>query len=97
MLPSRLRTTPRPLDEIARLMSQYPVDLRRWCAAPEQGGCCCMGCVRHPSPRTVRGDPEACAWPDEADALTEEEVRIYREAYPALPRARGRAAPGSFA
>ncbi len=89
MLPSQVRTTPRPLAEIVRLASRYPEDYRRWCSAPEQGGCCCMGCVRHPSPTTVRGDPEACAWPDEADALTAEEFRIYREAYPAQPRPHG--------
>jgi hypothetical protein len=39
-----------------------------------------MGCVRQPAPATVRGDPEYCEWPDERDALTEQEVEMYRAA-----------------
>lgn len=30
-----------------------------------------MGCVWHPAPSTVSGDPEGCRWPDERNALTE--------------------------
>ncbi len=97
MLPSEVRATPRPLADIAALVSRYPEAHRRWCTYPEQGGCHCMGCVRHPAPGTVRGDPEACAWPDEADALTAEEMRIYREAYPAQPRADGSTMSEAFA
>lgn len=79
MIASKLRTTPRSLAEIASLIEAYPPDWRRWCDGPEQQlGCACRGCVRHPAPATVPGrDPEACEWPDEADALTAEEVRIY--------------------
>lgn len=77
MLARNPRTTPRFLEEIRRLIEAYPLEWRRWCDGPEQGGCACMGCVRQPAPATVRGDPERCAWPNERDALIREEVVLY--------------------
>ena len=55
----------------------YPPSWRRWCVGPETGGCACRGCVRHPTPSTVRGDPEYQPWPSPADALTMEEFKLY--------------------
>ncbi len=79
MLARNLRSTPRPLEEITRLIEVYPPDWRRWCDGPEHGGCACLGCVRQPAPSAVPGrDPEYASWPDERDALIEQEVRIYR-------------------
>lgn len=78
MLARNLRSTPRSLAEITRLIETYPEKWRRWCSAPERGGCGCMGCVRQPAPSTVRGDPEYAQWPNEGDALSEAEVEIYR-------------------
>ena len=77
MLPRTLRSEPRPLDDVVRLIEVYPPKWRRWCSAPEKGGCACMGCVRQPAPSTVRGDPEYREWPDERDALIKQEVDIY--------------------
>jgi hypothetical protein len=77
MLARHLRTEPRSLDEITRLIEMYPTNWRRWCNGPETGGCACMGCVRQPAPSTVRGDPERQPWPNERDALNEREVAIY--------------------
>ena len=78
MLPSKPpRQTPRPIDEITRLIEMYPPEYRRWCSAPERGGCACMGCVRHPAHSTVRGDPEYRAWPNPDDALSHAEVELY--------------------
>lgn len=82
MLARNLRSTPRPLEEIARLIEVYPPDWRRWCSGPDEPlGCACMGCVRQPAPSTVRGDPEYAEWPDECDALIEQEVKTYLTAY----------------
>ncbi len=78
MLASKLRETPRSLEEITRLILVYPEAWRRWCWGPERGGCACLGCARQPAPSTVRGDPEYAPWPDENDALSEEEVQIYQ-------------------
>lgn len=69
----------RPLSEIIRLIEIYPKEWRWYCFSPENGGCACMGCVRQPAPSTVSGDPEYAAWPDPGDALTAEEVEIYRK------------------
>lgn len=80
MIARNLRTDPRPLEEIIRLIEIYPPDWRRWCDGPERGGCACLGCVRQPAPATVRGDPEYREWPNEADALNKDEVRIYTAA-----------------
>ncbi len=81
MLPKTLhKGPPRPIDEITRLIEIYPPKWRRWCSSPEQGGCACLGCVRQPAPSTVRGDPEYREWPDERDALTQEEVAFYHAA-----------------
>jgi hypothetical protein len=77
MIARQTRTELRPLDEVTRLIEQYPESWRRWCSAPENGGCACLGCVRQPAPSTVRGDPEYARWPNEADALTEAEVNLY--------------------
>jgi len=77
MLSNTTRTTARPFSEIKRLIEIYPPEWRRWCSAPENGGCACMGCVRQPAPSTVRGDPEYAVWPDDEDALIKEEVEIY--------------------
>lgn len=77
MLARNLRSTPRPIEEIARLIEVYPPEWRRWCSSPERGGCACVGCVRQPAPSTVRGDPEYREWPDERDALIEQEVAMY--------------------
>lgn len=77
MIARTLRTEPRTPEEIKRLIEMYPAGWRRWCSWPERGGCACLGCVRQPAPGTVRGDPEYAAWPNEADALTEQEVDIY--------------------
>jgi hypothetical protein len=77
MLSSYKRTEPRSLEEITALIEAYPEDWRRWCGAPERGGCACNCCVRQPSPNTVQGDPEYARWPNEADALIEAEVAIY--------------------
>lgn len=59
----------RDLKTITRLITVYPREWRRWCAAPENGGCGCMGCVRVPAPFAASGDP--------SDRLTEEEVAAY--------------------
>lgn len=78
MLPrGPLGSTPRPIEEITRLIEIYPPDWRHWCSGPEHGGCACAGCVRQPAPSTVRGDPEYREWPDERDALIEQEVTMY--------------------
>ena len=77
MLARKLRSTPRPLAEIARLIEAYPPSWQRWCSGPELGGCACMGCVRQPAPATVTGDPEYRPWPNDADALTSDEVALY--------------------
>lgn len=65
------------LATITRLITVYPERWRRWCSAPERGGCACMGCVRVPAPSTVRGDPEYHSFPNPSDRLTEEEVAAY--------------------
>jgi hypothetical protein len=76
----------RDLSEIRRLIEVYPVQWRRWCDAPEQGGCACMGCVRWPAPSTVRGDPEGKAFPNPEDRLTRDEVAAYESSLkPAKP------------
>lgn len=67
----------RPIEEIRRLLAVYPPSWRRWCDAPENGGCFCMGCVRHPAPSTVRGDPEGMPFPNPEDRLTREEMMAY--------------------
>jgi hypothetical protein len=67
----------RSLAEITRLIEVYPPDWRRWCSAPEYGGCACLGCLRWPAPSTVRCDPEGAAFPNPADALTKDEVALY--------------------
>jgi|GEM_PF-3793367 len=67
----------RDLQTITRLITVYPKEWRRWCSAPENGGCGCMGCVRWPAPSTVRGDPEGKRFPNPSDQLTEEEVAAY--------------------
>ena len=67
----------RDIHEITRLIEVYPLRWRRWCDAPENGGCACMGCVRVPAPTTVRGDPEGQPFPNPADRLTREEVMLY--------------------
>lgn len=77
MLARYIRDTPRPLAEITALIEAYPESWRRWCDGPERMGCACIGCVRQPAPSTVRGDPEHARWPNEADALSQEEVGIY--------------------
>ena len=77
MLARTLRSHPRDLAEIKRLIEVYPERWRRWCHGPETGGCACLGCVRQPAPATVRGDPEYAAWPNEDDALSEAEVNLY--------------------
>lgn len=64
----------RSLDEIGRLIEVYPPTWRRWCDAPENGGCACMGCVRVPAPSTVVSDPERCPFPNQGDRLTKAEV-----------------------
>lgn len=76
-IPSKLHTNLRSLDEIKHLIEIYPESWRHWCSGPEEGGCACMGCVRHPAPSTVRGDPEHVGWFNEIDALTQEEVALY--------------------
>lgn len=80
MIAGKLRTDVRPLAEITRLIEMYEPDFRRWCASPENGGCWCSGCVRHPPYKVVGGDPEYRPWPDEADALNAAEVALYRKA-----------------
>jgi hypothetical protein len=80
MLSRRSMSTqpPRSLEEITRLIEVYPPEWRRWCSSPEEWlGCACVGCVRQPAPSTVSGDPEYRPWPNEDDALTEQEVTIY--------------------
>lgn len=81
-LPSRPElvgpATPRALPEIKRLIEVYPPDWRRWCDGPWQGGCACVGCVLHPAPSTVRGDPEGRAFPNPEDRLSKAEVEIYK-------------------
>jgi len=77
MLARSLRTVPRSLEEITRLIEVYPTNWRWWCDGPGRGGCACMGCVRQPAPSTVHGDPEYAEWPNEDDALSREEVDIY--------------------
>ena len=72
-------------ETIKRLMEAYPVSARRWCKAPEEGGCACVGCVRWPAPSTVRGDPEGRAFPNPEDRLTEEEVKRYLKIFPPPP------------
>lgn len=69
-------------EEVARLIEAYPPSWRRWCAAPENGGCACVGCVRVPAPTTVRSDPERYfhAFGSSLDRLTEEEVAAYKSA-----------------
>jgi hypothetical protein len=67
----------RELSEVRRLIEVYPPEWRRWCDAPERGGCACMGCVRQPAPSTVRGDPEGQPFPNPTDRLTREEVMRY--------------------
>ncbi len=67
----------RDLKAITRLITVYPPEWRRWCSAPETGGCACNGCVRQPAPSTVRGDPEGKPFPNPSDRLTEEEVSAY--------------------
>lgn len=69
---------PRSLEEIKRRIELYPSEFRRWCDAPERGGCACMGCVRWPAPSTVYGDPEGKPFPNPDDRLSKEEVAIYR-------------------
>lgn len=69
----------RSLDEITRLIEVYPPRWRRWCDAPENGGCACLGCVRVPAPSTVRGDPEYQPFPNPSDALSMDEVELYRQ------------------
>lgn len=64
-------------EEVKRLIEIYPVEWRRWCYAIENGGCACVGCVRHPSPTTVRGDPEYVRFPNPTDQLTKDEVEHY--------------------
>ena len=86
MLARKLRSQPRPLEEITELIEVYPVKWRNWCNGPETEGCACMGCVRQPAPSTVRGDPEYAAWPNEEDALIQEEVQLYLEKNPPPPR-----------
>lgn len=82
--PKPLQTTPRPLAEIKRLIEMYEPECRRWCDAPERGGCACMGCVRWPAFSTLRParDPEGTPFPNPADQLMREEVEIYLAAYP---------------
>ena len=82
MLANTNRTTPRSIGEITVLIEQYPESWRRWCNAPANGGCACLGCVRQPAPNTVRGDPEYAAWPNSEDALIEKEVEMYLMSYP---------------
>lgn len=77
MLPRKLSSGLRPIDEVTRLMEAYPPSWRRWCSGSESGGCACMGCVRQPAPSTVLGDPERAEWPNDADALNEREVEMY--------------------
>jgi len=67
----------RDVKEIRRLMQVYPVKWRRWCDAPEHGGCACLGCVRQPAPSTVHGDPEGQPFPNPSDRLTREEVKLW--------------------
>lgn len=67
----------RELSEIRRLVEVYPAKFRRWCDAPEQGGCFCMGCVRWPAPSTVLGDPEGKRFPNPTDELTKEEFEAW--------------------
>jgi hypothetical protein len=67
----------RAKDEVRRLIEVYPVGWRRWCDAPEWGGCACMGCVRQPAPSTVHGDPEGQPFQNPSDRLTKEEVEAY--------------------
>lgn len=74
---SDIKTTPRSLEEIARLIEVYPPSWRRWCDGPENGGCACLGCVRVPAPSTVPGDPEYYPFPNPTDRLTREEVALY--------------------
>jgi hypothetical protein len=69
----------RSLDEITRLIEAYPPSFRRWCDGPENGGCACLGCVRWPSPFTVRGDPEGQPFPNPSDRLTKAEVALYKD------------------
>lgn len=64
-------------EEVKRLIEIYPASWRRWCSAPERGGCMCMGCVRCPAPSTVSGDPEGKPFPNPSDRLTKEEVEVY--------------------
>jgi hypothetical protein len=79
MLPQRkLDHESRSISEIVRLIEVYPKEYRRWCSAPENGGCFCQGCVRHPAPSTVRGDPEGQPWLDESKALSSAEVAMYQ-------------------
>lgn len=72
---------PRPRkssEEVKRLIEMYPEHSRRWCSAPEEGGCACLGCVRWPAPSTVRGDPEGKPFPNPDDRLSREEVEAYQ-------------------
>lgn len=67
----------RDLEEIKRLIEVYPPKFRCWCDGLWRGGCACTGCVIHPAPSTVRGDPEGKPFPNPADRLNKEEVEIY--------------------
>jgi hypothetical protein len=75
----------RSLDEVTRLIEVYPSSWRRWCDAPERGGCACLGCVRVPAPSTVRGDPEGKPFPNPTDRLTRDEVELYHAATTTKP------------
>ncbi len=81
---------PRSLDEIKRLIEVYPPKDRRWCEGPFRGGCACLGCVHHPAPSTVQGDPEYRAFPNPADRLSKEEVEIYLAQLDAGQSSKGR-------
>lgn len=76
-LPPPKPAPPRSLQVIARLIDVYPPEFRRWCDAPEEGGCACNGCVRWPAPSTVRRDPEGMPFPNPGDQLSKEEVELY--------------------
>lgn len=67
------------LEEITRIVEKYPASWRRWCDAPESGGCACMGCVRNPAPAMLPGvgDTEGWPFPNPNERLTREEMMLY--------------------
>ena len=93
MFAKKLRTTPRSLQEIIKLVEEYPPEARRWCFDPEPkqwmcSGCQWEGCVNHPPP--VSGvdyaQRKTAKWINEEDALTMVEIYIYHKRSPQKTR-----------